>query len=97
MHFVVSWDLKSSGEKWTEQNEKMKAVLKPYSWVRPLSTFYIVKVNGQSDWDLIRNNLTAVSESENKINFVMTPLMSGGSYNGMLPSKTWADINERSK
>ena len=97
MHFVVSWDISSQGEEWNRLNEQMKEKLAPYSWARPLTTFYVVNVNSQETWNSILNQMTSVCKSNpNKINFVMTPLMSGGQYNGMLNNDMWAEINKRS-
>ena len=43
MHIAVTWDISASGENWSSINERMRDVLKPYSWARPLTTFYVVK------------------------------------------------------
>ena len=99
MHFGVSWDIEAEGQRWTEINNAMKKGLSGYSWVRPLATFYIVKVNSQYDWNFIHKNLTGVAEKiyPRKVNFVMGPLMSGGGYNGWLPKELWPKIRERTK
>ena len=36
MHFVVSWDIKSKGKRWTEINNAMQEKLSGYSWINPL-------------------------------------------------------------
>jgi hypothetical protein len=98
MHFVVSWDISATGDEWTRLNEQMREKLKPYSWVRPLTTFYVVQVPSQETWDFILRTLTEFSKNNSsKINFVMTPLMSGGRYNGVLPPNMWEEINKRSQ
>lgn len=97
MHFVVSWDINAQGAEWNQHNEGLKTVLKPYSWARPLTTFYIVNVPSQQEFDFILNSLTQYSQSfPGKINIVMSPLMSGGRYNGVLPQNMWDEINSRS-
>lgn len=96
MHIAVTWDISTSGDNWSSINERMRDVLKPYSWARPLSTFYVVKVNGEHDRTAIKEGLTAIaSSSSSKIHFVVTPLMSSGSYDGYLPKDMWDNINQR--
>jgi hypothetical protein len=75
MHFVVSWDIKSQGTRWTEINNAMKEGLGGYSWVNPLTLFYIVEVHYEHDWDLINNNLFSVAERfPGEVNFIMSPI-----------------------
>lgn len=96
MHFIVSWDIQSEDEKWDEIDSQLKECLKGYSWVRPLSTFYIVRVPGQEEWERIKGNLQAVAESSTaKTHFVISPLMYGGQYDGWLPKTAWSKIRER--
>lgn len=96
MHFALSWDITAENNRWKEINDQMHAVVAAYSWVKPLTTFYIVKVASQAEWDKILNTLgTIAKENKEKIHFVMTPLMNGGRYNGILPEKWWETINQR--
>ena len=98
MHFVLSWDIEAEGQKWTEINEAMKQGLSGYLWVRPLTTFYIVKANSQHDWDTIQKNLVGVAKRySEEISFIMSPLMDGGRYNGWLPKDLWPKIRERTE
>jgi hypothetical protein len=101
MHFVVSWDIKTdppNSTRWKEINDAMKKGIGNYSWVRPLTTFYIVKVKAQADWNKIRNDLVEIAKKfGSEINFVMSPLISGGGYNGWLPGDLWAKIRERTE
>jgi hypothetical protein len=97
MHFVVSWDISAQGEEWTRINNDLVAVLKPYSWVRPLTTLYVVNVSSQETWNTILAALQSTAQRHGKVNFLMTPLMQGGGYNGFLPTNLWNEINMRSK
>ena len=99
MHFVLSWDISATGNERTQIEEAIKLVIKPYSWVRPLTTFYIIKVDTQEQWDKIFAALNAAARSHgsNKAHYVMSPLMNGGQYNGLLPKNLWDAINERTK
>ena len=95
MHVVVSWDIKASGERWTQIDTMMREALHAYSCVQPLPTFHIVHINGANDQRIIHQSLTALTESlPEKVYFVMTPAMAAGRYNGLLPKDTWSEINE---
>ncbi|PKA16149.1 hypothetical protein [Leptospira haakeii] len=99
MHFVLSWDIHAANQQvHNKVTEELKLVIKPYAWVRPLNTFYIVKVQGQTQWDSILDGLVKVNNANNKIvNLVMTPLMQGGNYNGLLSKDLWNSINGLTK
>lgn len=97
MHIVVSWDIKTKQPKWGEVDEKLKACLDGYSWVRPLTTFYVVKIGSESDRVQIRERLVNVAKSAGvTTHIVVSPAMSGGRYDGYLPSDSWPKINARS-
>ena len=96
MHFIVSWDIQSEDKEWDEINAQLQECLEDYSWVRPLSTFYIVRVTGQEEWKGIKENLQAVAESSTaKTHFVISPLMDGGRYDGWLPKTAWPKVRKR--
>lgn len=91
MHIVVSWDV-SEGLNRSDIVGHLVAVLKAYPWVKPLTTFYIVQATG-AQREAIRAGLATVSTAyPGRVEFVITPLMSG-SYSGVLPQKTWGNIN----
>lgn len=97
MHFVISWDIKTQGERRSSIESLLFAGLKNFSWVRPLTTFYIVQINTLNDWNNLFNYFISISKYyQNEINFIMTPPMSGGRYNGLLPQNLWKDINNKS-
>lgn len=97
MHFVVSWDIKvPTGPHREEIATALKNCIKIYSWVRPLTTFYVVKVSSQQVWDSIRQCLQAVClRYRGEVDLIMTPLMQGGKYDGFLPGNLWTEINQR--
>lgn len=95
-HIAISWDITATGDRWKVLNEQMLAVLKPYSWVRPLSTFYIVQIHNESARGAIQSALEAVAKAApEQIHFLVSPAMQGGRYNGYLSRDTWPMINER--
>jgi hypothetical protein len=96
MHLVVSWDITASGERWTAINDNLKEGLNPYSWARPLSTFYVVKVSGEPDRIKIRDALLERARAVHEtVHFVISPLMQAGRYDGYLPRDMWDKINQR--
>ena len=98
MHFALSWDISASGDRWREINDAMKVLLKGYSWVKPLKTFYVIKVDAAEQREkLIDGLVEVVGRYSEAINFVATPVMSGGGYNGWLPSEMWEKIEKRAQ
>jgi len=74
----------------------MRAAIQAYPWIRPLSTFYVVKIYGEANRLEIQNSMTAVARSAGAtVHFLITPAMVGGQYQGFLPADDWAKINER--
>ena len=98
MHFVVACEIKAVLARKTEIQTEVYACLKPYSFVRPISNVYVVKVDSQVQADLILQSLVSIGKKYGShLNFIVTPVMSGGSYNGWLPPNFWPEIAERTK
>jgi len=96
MHIAVSWDISASGERWTEIDNQLKAPLTQYSWVKPLETFYIIKIGSEAERKNIKDALVQVAtEVAETVHFLVTPAMIGGKYDGYLPKDTWPLINKR--
>ena len=97
MHCIVSWDVSEGVPSRNTVEEGLKRVLQPLSWVRALTTFYIVHVSGQPQYQTLVTQLTAVAQQHpTRVHLVISPLMSGGQYYGFLPSDLWPEINTRS-
>ena len=99
MHIVVSWDIQTDAKsaKWIEVNGKLREGLKGYSWVRPLTTFYVVRVASDADRTVIRDRLVEAAKPAGiTVHIVISPAMAGGRYDGFLPKDTWGKLNERS-
>ena len=97
MHIVISWDISANTQRWEEINKKLKEGLSGYSWARPLSTFYVVKIASEVDRGIIRGRLIEIAKSVTEtVHIVISPMMSGGQYDGFLPKDMWAKLNERS-
>lgn len=94
MHFVLTYDLSAGGTRRAEIETSISQVLEAYPHVRRLSTFYVVHVDTSSQWDSIRVSLTNLSRDiPENLHFIMSPLIEGGRYNGILPEGQWDEIN----
>ena len=99
MHIVVSWDINEPASiNWSNWNDQLKAVLAPYAWVRPLRTVYVVPVDSLEARNSINAGLTKVANSApgGSIHVLVSPIMFGGQYAGVLPANLWPELNRRS-
>jgi hypothetical protein len=98
MHVVVSWDISASEPDWSAINERLLGVFKPYNWIRPLNTFYVVKVNSEEQRALLHNELlTAARSTPITVLFLVSPIIHDGKYQGLLPKDTWPDLNAKTQ
>lgn len=94
MHFVLSYDLSATGERRSSIEERIDNILSPYRHVRRLTTFFIIHIQNEAQWEAIRSSLTALAqEIPETLHFIMSPAMSGGQYNGILQKGEWDEIN----
>jgi hypothetical protein len=97
MHIVVSWDISAPKPRWDEIDAALRRAMTGYSWARPLSTFYVVRINSETDRVAIREGMLSVARGvSERVHFAISPAMSGGRYDGYLPNDMWAQLNERS-
>jgi hypothetical protein len=96
VHVALAWNIIASGSRWNEINDKLEAVIKTHSWVRSFPSLYVVKVSSTEERDELVVKLTEIAKSvPEKVNFIITPVMTGGRYNGFLPKDLWDKINDR--
>lgn len=97
MHAVVSWDINEEGALRESISKELEEAIKEYSPIRPLTTFYVVKIDDQVSWNALVLALQTVAQKySGKVLFVISPLMAGGNYNGWLPLNVWTELNELS-
>lgn len=95
MHVVISWDI-SNALKRKEIDDALKVCIAANSWVKPLTTFYVVKVSSIQECNTITERILAVTKRyPNDVHVIITPPMSGGTYSGWLPQNLWNEINMR--
>ena len=74
----------------------MRGVLRPYSWVQTMRSYFVVKVASEQERQAIYNGLLAVSTSvPERVLFLVTPTMYIGQYVGLVDSSVWPQINAR--
>lgn len=94
MHFVLSYDLSAQGERRRQIETEIVGVLGQFRHIRRLTTFFIIHVDNQNQWEQIRQSLTEIARRiPEDFYFIMSPLMSLGRYNGFLHQQEWDEIN----
>ena len=97
MHFLLTYDIHASGPQRTPIETSLQEILRPHNWVKPLTTTYIIQVAGQQQWNTIHGQLTQLGNTHLRLfNFIMTPLIQGGRYDGFINPNLWSEINARS-
>jgi hypothetical protein len=96
MHVMLTWDVPAGNLQWTQIEAEMLEVLKPYPWVRPMRTTYVVPLGAEWQRQAIQTACQALSARyANNLNVLISPLMSGGSYLGLLPPNYWPEVQSR--
>lgn len=94
MHFVLSYDLGAEGQRRSEIEKEIETILSPYTHVKRLSTFYIIRIQENIEWESIRVALTNLAQKiSESFHFIMSPPISEGNYNGILYRGEWDEIN----
>ncbi|MDR3303998.1 MAG: hypothetical protein LBS86_06265 [Treponema sp.] len=95
MHIIVSWDI-SDDDDWDKIDEELKQCIMDYSWVKPLTTFYIIQIDDSAERSKIKKSLLNICQKyKTDINIVISPIIEEGRYAGWLPKKIWSAIKER--
>jgi len=93
---MLAWELRGSRLKATQITEQIREVMNTFSWTRPFGNVYILKLSSETDRvALIERLSNVINENNYIVDLVVSPLMSGGQYNGLLPPELWKPINER--
>jgi hypothetical protein len=98
MHTMLVWEVTAGEARRKQIDEALRAKLRGYSWVRPLGSVYVVKVQSAEERDELRKALVEVIKANaEKIHLIVSPLMEGGRYGGFLPKALWEKLNLRTK
>lgn len=95
MHCTFSYDLSANaGPRRQEIENRIIEILSPYHNVSRLKTFFVIHLNNQAEWDALLAAMTSYARSiPETLHFIMSPLMNGGRYDGLLKAGDWQDIN----
>jgi hypothetical protein len=94
MHFLLTYGVGGTREQQAVVLNSINAAIRPYQRYLALASTFIVRVNSQTDWEAIKSALEAVAKTSSvPLNFIMTPLMHGGRYDGWMPQPAWQNIN----
>lgn len=99
MHFILAWDSEAPDRRSNEIENQIEGCIKIYAYVSPIQNVYLIQVRSSKDYERIQNGLTLISETfeSDDMNFIMSPLMKGGTYDGIVPEDLWAAINNITK
>jgi hypothetical protein len=94
MYFIVSWDISAENPLWREINEQMRNCFKNYTQLRPVNTYYLVKISSVEQHTQIYTKLKDVAKAASVgVEFIMTPAYIGKKgFVGILSEK-WSDVN----
>lgn len=95
MHFIVSWDIPITIQNREDVEKQLVGCFSSYQFVKPLTTFYVVNVPAQSDYSNVLSNLQTVGKTiSGAFRLVVSPIMTGGRYDGLHDNETWKLINQ---
>jgi hypothetical protein len=99
MYFIVSWDIGTTEPAWSKINEQLRDCFKSFPQIRPVNTFYMVKVENAQQYQAIHDCLLKIAKESTtvKVHFVMSPLLSIAGWKGWLPQDRWTKIAEITK
>lgn len=94
MHIVMTYDLSATNARRTEIEERIEGILQPYRHVKRLSTFYVIHIDSAAMAESIRQGMDNLSrEITETLLFIISPMMTGGKYNGLLQLGQWEELN----
>ncbi|MDD4970218.1 MAG: hypothetical protein PHT07_12405 [Paludibacter sp.] len=95
MHFIVSWDIPTATNNRDGFERQLIDCFNSYQHVKPLTTFYIINVPSQTDYSNIFTNLQNVGKTiPESFRLIVSPIMTGGRYDGLHDNETWMLINK---
>ncbi|MFY0483470.1 hypothetical protein ACI6PS_12775 [Flavobacterium sp. PLA-1-15] len=94
MHFIVSWDIPATIPNRETFENQLRECFRQFRFVKPLTTFYIIEVPSQIEYNNIISALSTLGRTQPGFRFVVSPIMNGGRYNGLLQNDEWTLINQ---
>ncbi|AYV57693.1 hypothetical protein EFP84_18805 [Leptospira kmetyi] len=98
MHVLISWDIQAQKPEWDTIDNELRECLEGYSWVKPLSTLFIVRIRNRSRRRDIKEALVDVCKKyPDKINLLISTTLEDVSYGGWMPKTMWPKIKARTE
>ena len=95
MYFVVSWDISASNPTWSQIDERLRSCLAGYQSLRPVNTFYMVRVsNGDQHRTILAALQNVAGNSSVKVDLIMSPLLTVTGWDGWLQPDVWPKVAE---
>ena len=92
MYCVISWDISAVNPRWSEINDRMRACIQGFHYVRPVNTFYLVRISSADKIVAIRQCFEAVQKNTpESISYILSPALSGHLWTGAI--KDWDSVN----
>jgi hypothetical protein len=92
MYCVISWDISATEPRWSAVNKQMQDCIKDYLSVRPVNTFYLVRIRSSRDIASIQECFNTVKENTREsITYVLSPALGGHKWSGTIPG--WESVN----
>jgi hypothetical protein len=96
MHFAITVEIIANDQRRIAiENHIWNNILGRHKRARRMTNFYVVQIFDEQDWHTVKTAFTNYVNSQTEtIRFVMSPVMIGGRYDGVLPQGSWDYINE---
>ena len=96
MYFIVSWDIGTTEPAWSKIDEQLRNCFKGFQQIRPVNTFYMVKVANAQQYQAIYACLLKIAKDSTtvKVHFIISPLLTVSGWDGWLPQDRWPKIKE---
>lgn len=88
MHCNLILENTQINEELTKELEKIFTEMN-VEFVAVYSSYYILKLINKEDWNILLEKI-----GENSKNFVLTPILEVGFYNGLIQDELWDKINK---
>jgi hypothetical protein len=94
MKVAVCMEINAAGERATLIESAMRDALKPYTWVRPLRTVYVLRLENEDQIPLLQAGLLQCARAflAGEVNYLIVPVL--GRIDGFLPANMWPPLNE---
>jgi hypothetical protein len=91
---IVCVEINAVGDEATRIESALRDALKPYSWVRPLKSVYVVPLESEQQVSSIQSELLKrfMDIRAGAVYYLVVPV--SGRFDGFLPSNMWPPLND---